>query len=86
MGSNKPGIQITRGGEVIMAYDEDFLVTEDIDEGKVVVCTATDCKWNCETKCIADDGVMINFHKDHADCNTYTHNQHIPGQSESAQL
>ena len=55
-------------------------------EGKVMVCTATDCKWNDATKCFADAGIMVNFHQDHADCNTYTLNEHIPGQMGSAQL
>lgn len=49
--------------------------------GHVMVCTARDCKWNDDTRCVAKDGVMVNFHQDHADCNTYTLNRHIPGET-----
>jgi hypothetical protein len=50
-------------------------------EGRVVICTARDCMWNDAALCVADGGIMVNMHKDHADCNTYTKNQHIPGQT-----
>ena len=46
--------------------------------GLVTVCTARDCLYNEDTKCNAN-GIMVNFHETHADCNTYTRNQHIPG-------
>jgi len=59
---------------------------ENPEEGKVMLCTATDCLWNSSTKCIADVGVMINFHTDHADCNTYTRNKHFPGESGAAEI
>ena len=48
--------------------------------GHVTACTAQDCTYNEEARCIAE-GVMVNLHQDHADCNTYTKNQHIPGQA-----
>ena len=65
-----------------MVYEEEgVLVIGDAKEGRVVVCTARDCKWNSDTLCVADDGVMVNLHKDHADCNTYTKNEHIPGKT-----
>jgi hypothetical protein len=69
-----------------MAFGAEF-ESETAEEGKVMVCTARDCAWNKQARCMANDGIMINFHKDHADCNTYTKNTHIPGNStESAQL
>ncbi|MEN6372754.1 MAG: DUF1540 domain-containing protein [Armatimonadota bacterium] len=48
------------------------------NSGKVVLCSARDCAYNENTKCIAD-AVHVNLHQDHADCNTYTHNQHSAG-------
>ncbi|MDD2486355.1 MAG: hypothetical protein PHX89_03580 [bacterium] len=45
-------------------------------EGKVTWCSAVDCGYNEDMKCIAD-GVAINMHVDHADCETYTENTHI---------
>ena len=47
-------------------------------EGHITMCTASDCLYNESSRCMAD-GVIINFHQTHADCSTYTHNQHIPG-------
>ncbi len=43
--------------------------------GKVVLCSAQDCSYNKDTKCVAE-AVHVMFHRDHADCNTYTHNTH----------
>jgi hypothetical protein len=43
--------------------------------GKVVLCSAKDCSYNENTKCVAE-GVQVYRHQDHADCNTYTHNAH----------
>jgi hypothetical protein len=43
--------------------------------GKVVLCSARDCSYNENTKCVAE-AVHVMFHRDHADCNTYTHNRH----------
>lgn len=69
-----------------MTYSADF-ENVNVDEGKVMVCTARDCAWNEQARCTANDGIMVNFHKDHADCNTYTKNKHVPGESlESAEL
>ena len=62
-----------------MHHHEGMMGAENLNEGKVVLCTARDCKWNDATQCVADAGVMVNFHQDHADCNTYTRNEHIPG-------
>lgn len=62
-----------------MAYQESLIGFGNEKEGKVTVCTARDCRWNDESRCIADAGVMVNLHMDHADCNTYTKNEHIPG-------
>lgn len=45
------------------------------DIGKVVLCSARDCSYNQNTKCVAE-AVHVRLHSDHADCNTYTHNQH----------
>lgn len=59
---------------------------EDAKQGKVTVCTARDCKWNDAAQCMAEDGVMVNFHLNHADCNTYTQNEHIPGQAGAAEF
>lgn len=61
-----------------MTYEE-ALDMENVEEGKVMICTARDCKWNDEARCVANDGIMVNFHQDHADCNTYTKNTHVPG-------
>jgi len=47
--------------------------------GHVTVCSARDCTYNEASRCVADAGIMVNFHQDHADCNTYTRNEHIPG-------
>ena len=64
-----------------MAYEESLMGELNENEGKVMACTAQDCKWNEASRCVADAGVMVNFHQDHADCNTYTSNTHIPGQT-----
>lgn len=70
-----------------MTYEEIPMgAAEEEHEGKVMVCTARDCQWNEATKCTAEDGIMVNFHKDHADCNTYTKNTHIPGKEASAEF
>lgn len=62
-----------------MGYGGEMMARE-ASEGHVTVCTATDCRYNEETRCMAQ-GVMVNFHKDHADCNTYTQNEHVPGRT-----
>ena len=49
-----------------------------IDPGHVANCSATDCLHNRERACHAPSGVQITFHRDHADCNTYTRNEHKP--------
>jgi hypothetical protein len=49
------------------------------DVGKVVLCSARDCHYNQNTKCVAE-AVHVNLHQDHADCNTYTENHHPAGQ------
>jgi len=64
-----------------MAYEEVPMGAMNEKEGRVMVCSATDCKWNDAARCIADAGIMVNFHQDHADCNTYTSNEHIPGRT-----
>ena len=61
-----------------MSYQGVPMGAENPNEGQVTVCTARDCLYNENTKCTAD-GVLVNFHETHADCNTYTKNQHIPG-------
>ena len=43
--------------------------------GRVVLCSAQDCSYNQQTKCVAE-AVHVMLHRDHADCNTYTHNAH----------
>lgn len=47
--------------------------------GRVMNCSATDCGYNESRICVAD-GVKVDFHSDpegkHADCETYTLNQH----------
>jgi len=43
--------------------------------GRVVLCSAQDCRYNENTKCMAE-AVHIILHSDHADCNTYTNNRH----------
>jgi len=45
------------------------------DIGRVVLCSARDCSYNRDTKCVAQ-AVHIMLHSDHADCNTYTNNRH----------
>lgn len=52
---------------------------ESNDMGRVMVCSARDCAYNENTKCVAES-VHVNLHNDHADCNTYTHNKHPAGQ------
>ena len=61
-----------------MAYGGDPMGAGKVDEGQVTLCTARDCMYNEATRCVAR-GVMVNLHQDHADCNTYSRNQHIPG-------
>jgi hypothetical protein len=46
------------------------------DIGRVVLCSARDCSYNQASKCVAES-VHVMLHQDHADCNTYTHNQHM---------
>lgn len=43
--------------------------------GLVIRCTAVDCAYNDRFQCGAEH-VMIVRHQDHADCATYTENQH----------
>ena len=45
------------------------------DIGHVVLCSAKDCDYNMNAKCIAE-AVHVMLHSDHADCNTYTNNHH----------
>ncbi len=52
-----------------------------IDAGHVANCGATDCMHNEQRTCKAPDGIQIVFHADHADCGTYTSNQHLPRQA-----
>jgi hypothetical protein len=47
-----------------------------IDPGHVANCGATDCNFNEQRVCKAPGGVQITFHRDHADCSTYTKNSH----------
>lgn len=49
------------------------------DVGRVVLCSATDCDYNQDMKCFAQ-AVHVHLHGDHADCNTYTKNQHPAGE------
>lgn len=44
--------------------------------GHVANCGAMDCQYNKERACTASGGIKIVFHADHADCGTYTRNQH----------
>lgn len=46
-----------------------------IGRGVVLRCTAVDCAYNEKFKCVAEN-VTIVRHQDHADCTTYTENQH----------
>jgi len=43
--------------------------------GVILRCTAVDCAYNEKFQCKAQ-GVVIVRHQDHADCQTYTENQH----------
>lgn len=43
--------------------------------GVIMRCTAVDCAYNEKFTCVAEN-VMIVRHQDHADCATYTENQH----------
>ena len=62
-----------------MVFERDPLGMEHMHhEGHITVCTARDCMYNEETRCMADS-VMVNLHLDHADCNTYSKNEHVPG-------
>jgi hypothetical protein len=45
------------------------------EPGRVMVCSAKNCSYNQNAKCVAES-VQVNLHNDHADCNTYTENQH----------
>jgi len=49
------------------------------DAGRILLCSARDCSYNQNTKCIAE-AVHVNLHEDHADCETYTENRHPPMQ------
>jgi len=61
-----------------MDYEQSPMEMDISGEGHVSMCTASDCLYNESSKCMAD-GVIISYHQTHADCNTYTKNQHIPG-------
>ena len=43
--------------------------------GVVLRCTALDCAYNEKFQCRAASVVIVR-HQDHADCQTYTENQH----------
>jgi hypothetical protein len=43
--------------------------------GAILRCTAVDCAYNEKFRCVAEN-VFIVRHQDHADCATYTENQH----------
>jgi hypothetical protein len=43
--------------------------------GVIMRCTAVDCAYNEKFKCVAENVVIVR-HQDHADCATYTENQH----------
>ena len=51
------------------------------DIGRVTRCSATDCAYNESLHCIAPH-VDVSRHDgadgEHADCETYTRNQHLP--------
>ncbi len=47
-----------------------------IDAGHVANCGATDCQHNQARICRAPSGIQVVFHADHADCGTYSKNQH----------
>lgn len=49
--------------------------------GRIALCSAKDCSYNEDTKCVAE-AVHVMFHRDHADCNTYTHNAHNSGSTQ----
>ena len=55
------------------------------DIGRVVLCSAQDCAYNQNTKCVAD-AVHVKLHSDHADCNTYTHNKHAGTMEQPGQM
>ena len=46
-----------------------------VGRGVIMRCTAVDCAYNEKFKCVAEN-VTIVRHQDHADCTTYTENQH----------
>ncbi|HEV8633748.1 MAG TPA: DUF1540 domain-containing protein [Chloroflexota bacterium] len=43
--------------------------------GVILRCTAVDCAYNEKFRCVAENVVIVR-HQDHADCATYTENQH----------
>ena len=43
--------------------------------GVIMRCTAVDCAYNEKFQCMAEN-VVITRHQDHADCQTYSENQH----------
>jgi hypothetical protein len=43
--------------------------------GVILRCTAVDCAYNEKFQCVAENVVIVR-HQDHADCSTYTENQH----------
>jgi hypothetical protein len=46
-----------------------------VGRGVILRCSAVDCAYNEKFKCVAEN-VTIVRHQDHADCTTYTENQH----------
>ncbi|MBI2953640.1 MAG: DUF1540 domain-containing protein [Chloroflexi bacterium] len=55
--------------------------TRNNDEGRVTMCSATDCAYNESLRCVAphvDVGRHGEGNEEHADCETYTRNQHLP--------
>ena len=48
---------------------------EQAGPGVILRCTAVDCAYNEKFQCRARS-VIIARHQDHADCQTYTENQH----------
>ena len=61
-----------------MDYEQAEIDKSLTGEGHISMCSASDCLYNENSRCIAD-GVIVSYHQTHADCNTYTRNQHIPG-------
>lgn len=42
------------------------------DQGMIATCHVQNCEHNREMDCRAPDGIRVNIHQQHADCETYS--------------